>query len=213
MPGSSELMQDLKLVDFSDLLPAQQEVVDLSDLLMPETGPDHLVSQDGTRFLPQVPDAIKRLSHTHQAIMDYMLANPSVALGDVAKHFGYTQPWLSTVINSDTFQKAFRERRTAWENIHDGRLAAKLTQVAERSLDRLLDALEEEGDDKLSPKAANDIARTALNAIGFAPGSKKTAPEAAGPSVAIHITADDVKIAQQILAGGHGAPQILPSAD
>ena len=53
---------------------------------------------------------IQTVSIKHDAILDYLLVNPSMKLGDVAKHFGMSQPWLSVVIHSDAFQVKLAEK-------------------------------------------------------------------------------------------------------
>ena len=48
---------------------------------------------------------IKKLGWWHTAIMEWMLANPDKTLRECAENFDVTQPWLSSVINSDLFQE------------------------------------------------------------------------------------------------------------
>ena len=53
---------------------------------------------------------VKRVSVKHDAILDYMLTNPAAKLGEVARHFCVSQPWLSVVIHSDVFQARLKEK-------------------------------------------------------------------------------------------------------
>lgn len=189
------LLQELLLMS-AETLPSGQEL-DLSDLLLEENSSPVALGHAGDRLLPVLSPGLQKVSHTHHAIMDYMIANPSVPLKAVAEHFGYTQAWLSTVINSDVFRHAFRERRENWELVHDTKLVSKLHEVATRSLDGLLDILNDK-DERPSPSATNEIAKTALSALGF------TSKKAAAPTVQVNqqfISQQDLADAHRILHG------------
>ncbi len=56
--------------------------------------------------------ALQRVAYSHDALIDTMLANPFASQGDLARMFGYTQAWLSRVINSDAFNARLAERKT-----------------------------------------------------------------------------------------------------
>ena len=217
-PGAAEknMLAELQaerfeVVDFSDLLP--HEPVDFSDLLEEEAG-ESFRHTEGGLVLANVPTAIQKISHTHLAIMDYMIMHPAKHLKEVAEHFGYTQPWLSTLIHSDVFQKGFRERRRNWESVHDGRLASRLMSVAEKAIQRLDDIMVAEGDDKPSAKTAVEVGKLALTSLGFMGGNKQEAPA----PVTVNnnfITAQDIAFAQQIILknGGRNDQALLPAAD
>lgn len=206
VPAIPKMVQD---IDLSDLLPQGGDVaespLDLSDLLAevrddPTRG-EMVLGHAGDRLLEQLTPGLKRLSHTHLAIMDYMLANPGLPLAEVARHFGYTQSWLSTMIHTDVFQAGFRERREKWIAVHDGRLAAKLHEVAEASLDTLLGILQDENN-RPSPAAANEITKTALSALGFT--SQKVAPATAVQVNVGMFSQQDLEDANRILQHGRG---------
>ena len=46
----------------------------------------------------------EKMNYTHQACIDLMIAHPELTQRAIAKRFGYTEAWLSTVICSDAFQ-------------------------------------------------------------------------------------------------------------
>lgn len=54
--------------------------------------------------------AIAKLSYTHAAMVDLIIANPSISQNQLAAHFGYTPSWVSGVIASDAFQSQLAER-------------------------------------------------------------------------------------------------------
>ena len=86
--------------------------------------------------------AIARVKYSHDAMIDMIVGNPSIAQNELAAAFGYTVPWVSRVMISDAFQARLAERKT---EIVDPALVAsvdeKLRALASKSLDILLDKL------------------------------------------------------------------------
>ena len=86
--------------------------------------------------------AIQRVKYTHDALIDMIIANPAVSQGQLAAQFGYTQGWLSRVMNSDAFQARLAARKT---EVVDPQLVLsideKLRALASKSLDVVLDKL------------------------------------------------------------------------
>lgn len=87
--------------------------------------------------------AIDRVKYTHDAMVDLIIATPGIKQNDLAKHFGYTVPWVSRIINSDAFQARLAVRKA---DIIDPSLVLsideRLKAVANRSLDIVLEKLE-----------------------------------------------------------------------
>lgn len=87
--------------------------------------------------------AIDRVKYSHDAMIDMLIVNPGIAQGDLARHFGYTQPWVSRIMNSDAFLARLAQRKA---DIVDPGIAAtvdeKLRAVASKSLDVVLQKLE-----------------------------------------------------------------------
>jgi len=110
---------------------------------------------------------IAEMSFSHHAIIDWMLSNPDALLADCAKAFGYTQPWLSTIIHSDAFKAEFSRRRGQLdEHIAHG-IHAKMAAVSKKALDHLEELLD--GADTLDPRLVLDIADRTLHRQGYAP--------------------------------------------
>lgn len=135
--------------------------------------------------------SIAKLSIRHEAILQYLLANPIVTMGEVAEKFGVTQSWLSVVMNSE----AFLEARERYQEIafHETVLPVreKLMVAANRALDRLNQLTPMEMDlDKV-----RKTAETTLAALGF--GSPK------GPSTVNNT---------QINIGGNASAEVLARA-
>lgn len=87
-------------------------------------------------------NAIERVKYSHDAMIDLMIAQPMISQGELAAHFGYTQTWVSRVINSDAFQARLALRK---EEIIDPVIVAsmeeKMKAVAAKSLDIVLEKL------------------------------------------------------------------------
>lgn len=53
---------------------------------------------------------IKKVSYTHAAMADVLIANPAISQNALAAKFGYTPAWISNILASDSFQSFFAER-------------------------------------------------------------------------------------------------------
>lgn len=86
---------------------------------------------------------LARVRYTHDAIIDEIIAFPSISQGELARKFGFTQSWMSIMINSDSFQYRLAERKT---ELVDPKIRAsveaRLEQLAKGALDRLLERLD-----------------------------------------------------------------------
>lgn len=120
--------------------------------------------------MAETNNAIKSVSIRHEAIMQFLLANPQVRLQDVAKHFGITQGWLSQVIHSDAFQAMLRERQDVAFHTTVLPLREKMTLIAHQALDKLEVAIESESDTKV----LSGIAEGVLDRLGY---GTKAAPQ------------------------------------
>lgn len=141
---------------------------------------------------------LKSLRPKHHAIMDYLIANPSVPYGEVAKLFSVTPAWLSTVINSDLFQTQLYERRRLMDQALTASITDKLGRLAEKSLDSLEDAID---DEEVSISTKLDIAKTALQSMGFL-GPKGGGINSA-PSVQINTSNQTITVVDSAIQQAH----------
>lgn len=116
--------------------------------------------------------SIQKVSVKHDTIMNYILVNPTVPLGVVARHFGVTAPWLSTIIHSDAFQAQLRRKKDAMFNTHVLPLGEKLLGLAHVAVERLGEQLDKTD----NPDYIADTAVMLLDRVGFSP--KSPAPAA-----------------------------------
>lgn len=99
-------------------------------------------------------NAVARVSYTHDAMIDLIIANPQISQNELAKHFGYTPAWVSRVRNSDAFLARLAERKG---DIVDPALTLsveeKLRAIVDKSAEILLDKLQMTNSADLALKA------------------------------------------------------------
>lgn len=123
---------------------------------------------------------IAKVSHMHVAIMDYMVANPTVRKGQVAAHFGVTNTWLSIIINSHAFQDMLRQRQDEFFGAVVVPLREKIIGVADQALDRLAEKIE-----VMESREALETADALLHRLGFAPNTKQNGQVPGGQQAAM----------------------------
>jgi hypothetical protein len=86
---------------------------------------------------------IARVRYPHDGIIDEIIAFPAISQGELAQRFGYSQSWMSIIINSDSFQERLAERKG---ELVDPKIRATVSErvdaLARRSLDKLLERLD-----------------------------------------------------------------------
>lgn len=91
----------------------------------------------------ELTNGIAKVRYTHEAMIDQLLANPGVSQGELARFFGYTEGWVSIMLNSDAFQAHLAERRKELvDPIIIQSIETRFKAVAELSLTRVLEKLE-----------------------------------------------------------------------
>ncbi len=112
---------------------------------------------------------VAKVSIKHDAILDVLVANPTLRRSEVAAMFGVTVPWLSTIIHSDVFQEKLRERQDLVFDIAVVRpIQEKLMGAANMAAERLMENLQYESD----TKTLNTVLDTTLKNLGY--GQKST---------------------------------------
>jgi hypothetical protein len=92
-------------------------------------------------------NVIEKVSYSHKAMIDLMVANPMISQGELARAFGYTQPWISRILRSDSFREQLAQRTT---ELMDPLVLQSIEQRFEALVTQSLDILEQ----KLSPQAS-----------------------------------------------------------
>ena len=102
------------------------------------------------------------------SISDWMIRNPSGDMAECAKDLGRHPTTVRYVANSDMFREFHAQRREEWQRHHDFAIISRVTRVAERSLDLILDKMEKQAD-KIPMQLITDIATASLDRLGYAP--------------------------------------------
>ena len=86
---------------------------------------------------------LKKVSYTHDGMVDLIVANPGITGKELADTFGYSQTWISIIINSDAFKERLAERKGALTDPQiTASIESRLEGLAKKSLDRLIERVE-----------------------------------------------------------------------
>ena len=104
------------------------------------------------------------------SIFDWMVQHPDGDAIDCAKALNRHPATIRYVINSDMFREFHAQRKARWREAHDFAIMLRITQVATKSLDVLLDKLEKQAD-KIPTNLVTEIATSSLDRLGYAPAA------------------------------------------
>lgn len=137
---------------------------------------------------------IQQISITHDAIANFLVANPGRGqMAKAALHFGVTRPWLSTLVHSDAFQAHLRNKQDEVFKTAIMPLKAKIAGAADVALDRLGERLEVETDTRVLADAADKL----LNRLGYGPKPTPTAGNVTGVQNNYFVDSDMLAEARQ----------------
>lgn len=139
---------------------------------------------------------LAKISYTHDAMIDLIVANPGISQNKLAAHFGYTPSWISNIMASDAFQARLDQRR---KEVVDPTIVATVEErilgMTLRSIDVVMEAM-----DKPQPDAKVALRAFELGARGLGLGGN--APPPATP-------VDLDKLAERLIALNKG-PRSIP---
>lgn len=117
---------------------------------------------------------LQRVRYSHEAMIDVIIAEPTITQRELAKRFERSENWVSIVMGSDAFQAALAKRR---DDLTDPFLIATIEErfrgLAQQSLQVIAENLEKSRNTDLALKALDISAK----ALGFG------ARAAGGPAV------------------------------
>lgn len=124
---------------------------------------------DQNALAPAKP-TIQGVSYTHDGIIDEILLNPAISQRALSTMFGYTEAWMSIIINSDAFKHRLAERKA---ELVDPTITAtvqdRLDGLATISLDRLLDRV------SMQQRPIKDADLIAMAKLGIGDKNNRTA--------------------------------------
>lgn len=110
---------------------------------------------------PNNPE-IKKVSYSHDAVMDQLLANPMLTMKELATMFGFSAQWIRRVVNSDAFQARLAERKAQLiDPLITSSVEERMRAVVNLSLEILDEKLEATRDPKLAIKSLEVCQRAA----------------------------------------------------
>lgn len=121
-------------------------------------------------------DQIASITPKHDAIMTFLVANPDMKRGDIARHFGVSPSWLSVIVNSDIFQAKLKERQDEFFSTSLAPIREKLDTLAHLAIDTMIERVEVEN----NTSEVREMAKMALDRLGFSPGVGT--PQSPGPA-------------------------------
>jgi hypothetical protein len=109
---------------------------------------------------------IEKLSYSHKAMIDMLVANPMISQGELAKAFGYTQAWISRILRSDSFREQLAARTA---ELVDPLVLQSIEQRFEALVTQSLDILEQKLSREAQPTAdlALKAAELGARALGY----------------------------------------------
>jgi hypothetical protein len=130
---------------------------------------------------------LKNIGVQHDAIIDFLIANPAMKKSDVARHFGVSAPWLSVVIHSDVFQVKLKEKSQDVFDTVVVPLRDELLGVARVGVEKLGEAMEHAS--AVSDKEfIADTTDSILKNLGYSPRSAAPSPQ---PAAQVNVTVVD----------------------
>lgn len=86
---------------------------------------------------------IQKVRYTHEAMIDVLLAEPTISQRELANRFDMREAWISRIIGSDAFQAALAKRRDDVANpIIAASIDDKLSGLVNQSLEIIAEKLE-----------------------------------------------------------------------
>lgn len=151
----------------------------------------------------------------YSSIADEMVKNPSASNAELAKILGRSASTISFIRASNTFQTYYAQRRTEYTLAHDAAIRDKLTSVAEKGLDVLLDKIETQKS-QIPMTIVNEVTVNALDRLGFNPKQNPTTQVNVQQNTnSVTVTAADLEEARMVLRsleaqrGAVPLPQVL----
>ena len=118
---------------------------------------------------------LKRISYTHDALIDLIIEQPGMDQNHLAAHFGYTASWISNILASDAFKARLAARR---EEIIDPEIRATVKERMEallvRSVTVLMTKLE---NSQVSDNLALRAAELGAKSLGLGVAAPPAAPD------------------------------------
>ena len=124
---------------------------------------------------------LKKMSHRHQAVLTWLIANPHRSLKECAADLHYTPEWVRILVNTDIFQAHYRERCAEvgaiaahdFENRIRGIAALAIEKTEERLSSTRVDPATGKEISEVSDRFLADVTKNVLTALGYVGGNRE----------------------------------------
>lgn len=110
---------------------------------------------------------IQKVRYTHEAMIEQIIMRPEISQGELALMFGFSDAWISTVINSDAFQAKLAQVK---EELINPEIRIQINErfraLATRSVQVLMEKLSKPAD-QVSDQVALRAAELGAKALGL----------------------------------------------
>lgn len=145
-------------------MPAQPVIPRTIELAAPQVSKLGNVASQPLQTTQSAAGALQRVSYTHDAMCDLIIANPAISKTALAQHFGYSLPWVSRVLNSDAFQARLAVRKA---DLVDPSLVLSIEEKLKVLCSESLDILMEKLATVRSPELATKGLEIGVKALGY----------------------------------------------
>lgn len=112
----------------------------------------------------ELRNGIQKVRYSHAALIDMIVANPTITQRMMAAHFGYTEAWISQIMSSDAFQAALALRK---EEIIDPILRMTVEERLKGLTLKSIEVLQEHLTVIRDPEIARDVLSISTKALGY----------------------------------------------
>lgn len=152
----------------------------------------------GTNYTPG------KLMWWHDAIIDEMLCNPAMTKKEIAVKLNCTPVFIYMITNSDLFAARWEQRRREHTEAVGDAVLNKLTKVASKTLDRILDNIEDQGK-QIPLNQLESLADKTLGRLGYGPKREPSPPptqvnvSGASVQVVVPVTREELDAARRLI--------------
>lgn len=132
----------------------------------------------------------RKMRWWYESLVDFILVHPTATHQEMADHFKKSLGTIEIVVHTDAFKSYYAQRRAEYNEHHNHAIQSKITNVAEKSMELMLDSLEKKKD-TIPLELLTRINESALRSLGYG--------EKAGPQVVVN-------------NNNNSSPQLVPVA-
>lgn len=154
----------------------------------------------------------RKMRWWYEALADFMIANPRATQNQIAAHFNRGVATISTIVNSDAFTAYFRQRRDKHAEVLDASVRSKLMNVADKSLDLMLDQLDKKRD-TIPLEQLQRTTESTLKALGYGvekPAHTNVTVNTGPQMIPVAVSLNDLEAAREALRRNQLAPVAAP---